>query len=170
MNDEKKEALSEIASCISNGDEMAVHRMETCAADVRKYCVQYQEQYAARGLNDDADEDLLRWIGLADCLLEYGHACELDWKCEKADYLYLLSALKGMKALPLQDEWFDEDESIVEWCEILDEKWKDLGMCIAAFDIDSDSYVLFPASAADFEKLKELAAAVGQRIELAKRL
>ena len=46
--------------------------------------------------------------------------------------------------LELSDKWFDEDESVPQWCNILDKKWLSEAAYVAGIDIDSDSYVIFP--------------------------
>ena len=53
---------------------------------------------------------------------------------------------------------------------MLDEKWKEKGVCIAALDIDSDSYVIFPILESELDKLMELAEKVDGRIALAKEM
>lgn len=51
---------------------------------------------------------------------------------------------------------------------ILDDKWRKQGIGIYAFDIDSDSYVLFPCKTQEFSKLRAYAKQLGFRIDYAK--
>ena len=48
--------------------------------------------------------------------------------------------------------------------------WKESNCVVAAFDIDSDSYVMFPCKKDDIERLSELAEGFGYRIDLAKNM
>ena len=53
---------------------------------------------------------------------------------------------------------------------ILDDKWRKQGIGIYAFDIDSDSYVLFPCKTQEFSKLRAYAKQLGFRIDYAKNM
>lgn len=64
----------------------------------------------------------------------------------------------------------EENGNITEWCDILDKKWEAEKVCVAAFDIDSDSYVIFPCLIEEFAELKKLAVQSGQRIDLVKNM
>ena len=79
-------------------------------------------------------------------------------KDEKEDFVYFFSNLKGVKTynLTIDPDWFSAQGSIPEWCSILKEKWSAQDCFAAVFDIDSDSYVLFPCSGSDFAKLQPL--------------
>lgn len=59
--------------------------------------------------------------------------------------MYFMQELRGIKDnhLPLDEDWFDEDAEITDWCGVIDGKRASQNMCVAAIDIESDSYVLF---------------------------
>lgn len=63
-----------------------------------------------------------------DILMNYGYVCECDWKETKEEFLFQISALKGMRSLMLniKNKWLDEKQDIPVWCTVLDEKWKKL--------------------------------------------
>lgn len=169
--------IGKIGNLISGGDEKVLQELKECSAEPLEYFKKHREQYEERGLSaeEDAaecDEVYLQWLGMADCLLANNYVCELDWKCEKEDFLYFFSALKGMETygMSIEADWFDEEGSIDEWCGIIDEKWKTKEMCVAALDIDSDSYVIFPVPVKDMEPLVHWACRLGWNIAYAKEM
>ena len=165
--------LIEIGKCISNGDKTVMEEMQCCVSDTKKYFKVHQNQYEDRGIEEEEiEEKELQWLALADSLIEHGYSCELDWKCEKEDFIWCLESLSGIQFyhLSLEEDWFQEEDSVVEWCSVLDEKWKSKKVCMAALDIDSDSYVIFPISVTDFKKLTELAEKIECRIALVKEM
>ncbi len=118
------------------------------------------------------DEEEATWIALVDILEENGYVCERDWKDELEEFVYFLGNLKGIKTreLSVNKEWFLEDDDVGEWCKILGEKWKEKGVCVAAIDIDSDSYVLFPYEVEKMDGLCDLAEQLERRIDLAENM
>lgn len=160
-------ALVEIARIITNGDDAVLRDAAACAEDPRGWFEAHQERYEERCIDSPDDLDLVLWLGLADLLEEHGWVCERDWKDELEDFLYFLGHLKGAQSLglPMEPAWFREDGDIPLWCGILADKWSAQGIQVAAIDIDSDSYVLFPATAGQLSQLRQLADAVGHRID-----
>lgn len=124
-----------------------------------------------RGVTSADDLELVQWLGLVDILEEHGWVCERDWKDELEDFSYFVQNLHGFQQLGLEldPDWLDEDEDIPAWCGILTEKWSAQGVRMAAIDIDSDSYVLFPVSSARFAGLQKLAEGIGQHIDYVER-
>ncbi|WP_160323650.1 DUF6630 family protein [Defluviitalea phaphyphila] len=112
----------------------------------------------------------MRWISLVSILEKNNYVCERDWKDEKEDFIYFVENLVGMKKynVHIDPDWLNEDDFIPQWCQILDDKWKSQGVCMADFDIGSDSYVLFPCKTADLKLLQDYAAQIGERIDFAK--
>lgn len=168
---EGKELL-EIGLCISRGNDTVIKDMQNCISNTIAYLKEHQSQYEERGIEEEdiEDEEFIRWIGLADCLINHGYICELDWNSEKNEFIHFLNSLSGMQFynLTLEKDWFEEDAYVAEWCDVLDEKWKTKEVCMAALDINSDSYLIFPISIADFKNIKETANKIGHRIALAK--
>lgn len=169
-------ALLEIGMYISQEDEAVIKAMEQCLSDMDAYFAEHVEDFEDRGFEEEdlkeADQQELQWIALADSLINHVYCCELDWKCDKEEFLDCVNELQGMEIydLTLEDDWLDEDADVTEWCAVLDEKWQEKGVCMAALDIDSDSYVIFPMLESDFDKLIELAEQAGGRIALAKEM
>ena len=165
-----KSALVEIAALISGEESAVLQSVTSCAENPQGWFESHREQYSQRCVMSSEDTDLVQWLGLVDILEEHGWVCERDWKDELEDFSYFVQNLRSFSALNLEldPDWFDEDEDIPAWCGVLTEKWE--GACVAAIDIDSDSYVLFLTSAAHFADLQRLAGEIGHRIDAAERM
>lgn len=162
------QALLEIASIISNQDPDVLEEVRLCLKDTMQYAEMNCERYAQRYIELDLVEpELLRWIGLVDCLEYNGYVCERDWKDEKPDFVHFLKSCRGMArlGLTLDENWLDESTDISDWIHVINQHWATQACCVSVIDIDSDSYVLFPCTTAERAQLKELAAQLEQRIE-----
>lgn len=173
-SDEKK-GLVAIGKAISTDDKVVTAEIEKCVTDTEAYFEENEERFEERGMEpEDMEENVeeVRWIALVDILEVNGYVCERDWKDELEDFVQFVGNLKGTKSreLPIDLEWFDEDGDVAEWCKVLDEKWADKGVCVAAIDIESDSYVLFPYEVGKLGELCELAEALERRIDMAKNV
>ncbi|MDE6999989.1 MAG: hypothetical protein K2P73_06795 [Lachnospiraceae bacterium] len=106
---------------------------------------------------------------MVDSLIEHGYVCECDYKEELDEVLACIKVLKGVnnENLPLEPDWFDEEDEITDWCETIDQNWQQQDMCLAAIDIGSDSYVMFACRRGSFNTLCEYAEEAGYRIDLA---
>ena len=164
--------LMEIARIISSGDEAVLRDITACTEDPASWFTAHQNRYEERGVDSVGDLDLVQWLGLVDILEEHGWVCERDWKDELEDFSYFLQNLHGFQKLGLEldPDWLDEDEDISAWCGVLTEKWAVQGVRIAAIGIDSDSYVLFPATAPQFAQLQKLAGEIGHCIDAVERM
>lgn len=164
-----------IASAISAGDKFIFEELKKCLEDTEGYFQEHADRFEERGIDDlEGVEGIeeIQWLAMVDVLEENGYVCERDWNDELEDFLYFFRDLKGVlsNGLIIEPEWFDEEEGITEWCTVLDEKWEAAGFCVAAIDIDSDSYVLFPCKNDKVEELSELAEAVECRIDLGQNM
>ena len=162
--------VAELARMISSGDEAVLRDITACTEDPAGWFASHHERYEERSVDSPDDPDLVQWLGLVDLLEEHGWVCDRDWKAELEDFLFFLQNLKGYQALQLtlDPDWFDEDEDIPAWCGILSEKWE--GVCVAAIDIDSDCYVLFPTAFPQLAQLQKLAEEIGHRIVAVERM
>ena len=160
----------EIAKLISSGDEAVLKDVSACTEDPAGWFTAHQDRYRERCILSPDDLELVQWLGLVDILEEHGWVCERDWKDELEDFSYFVQNLHGFQQLGLEldPDWLDEDEDIPAWCGVLTEKWE--GVCVAAIDIDSDSYVLFPATAPQFAQLQKLAGEIGHCIDAVERM
>lgn len=159
--------LTQLAQLISCGDEAVLREIEHCTGDPRSWFESHRSQYEERGVDTADDLKLVEWLGLVDSLAAHGWVCERDWKDELEDFLFFLQTLKGYQSLqlPLDPAWFTADGDIPAWCDILAAKWAARGVRVAAMDIDSDSYVLFPVLTAQLPALQKLASEIGRQIE-----
>lgn len=174
MSKLEQNPLFEIATLISQEDSMVTEAVTQCLSDMDTYYEQHIEDFEDRGFDEEEIEEIeeeeLQWIALVDILINHAYCCELDWKCDKEEFVDCLSELQGMEAyqLAVDEAWLDEDADVTDWCAVLDEKWQEKEICIAALDIDSDSYVIFPVLTTEFDELVELAEEADYRIALAK--
>ena len=157
----------EIAKLISSGDEAVMADITACTGDPAAWFQTHENRYMERGVTSADDLELVQWLGLVDILEEHGWVCERDWKDELEDFSYFVQNLHGFQKLGLEldPDWLDEDGDISEWCGVLAEQWSAQGVRMAAIDIDSDSYVLFPAAAPQLAQLQGLAGEAGHRID-----
>lgn len=164
--------LMEIVRIVSFNNADALSYAQDCIYNTMEYYKKHIADYEERGISDEEDMSFLQWIGCIDLLIKYNYVCESDWKEDKATFLSQLSTLKGMSSLSLKinSKWLDAEQSVPEWCEHLDEKWEKTKDVIAAFDIDSDAYLIFICKESDLEVLKGLADNFGYRIDYAKNL
>ena len=160
----------EIAKLISSRDEAVLKNVTACTEDPANWFAAHQDRYAERCILSPDDPEAIQWLGLVDILEEHGWVCERDWQDELEDFSYFVQNLHGFQKLGLEldPDWLDEDEDISAWCGVLTEKWE--GVCVAAIDIDSDSYVLFPTSTAQLADLQRLAGEISHRIDAAERM
>lgn len=168
---EHENSILAIGMAISNDDMQVKAELETCIKDTKSYFSNNKERFEERGISGEALDDI-RWISLVDILEENGYVCERDWQDELDDFVCFVEKLKGVSSrkLPVDLQWFDEDEDVSTWCGILDEKWAENGNCIAAIDIGSDSYVLFPYETERLGELNKLAEGLERRIVMAKTM
>jgi len=162
----REELLLDIASAISYGDIEIILEMEDCISDTRRYFKNHCEHYEARGIKNAENENMIQWMTLVDILVHHSYVCELNWKCNRHGFAYFMKQLLITKKEKLQviEEWFAEDGNIPEWCHMLDEKCQGNGMCVAAMEIDGNSYILFPYYNNSLEQLSVAAERTGHRI------
>lgn len=165
--------LRSITKAICEENDEVMREVDSCLADPEGYFEKHQDQFDERGIEEYEEiEEEISWLAMVDALENNGYACEVDWSASLEDFLYLLGELRGVqtKELFMDEEWFDEDGEVSEWCEILDAKWAPEGFVVLAIDIDSDSYVLFPYELNQVEELSEMAESMDYRIDFAKNM
>lgn len=135
-----------------------------------EYVVEKADRFAEREIDRDAPLDEILFFGLVDEFLEAGEMLELDWKEDKEEFLGQMQELAEHFSLPLEEDWLEPEADIPTWCKALDEHWEEVGFVVAGLDIDSDSYLLFPAAADKMQLLTDLAAEIGHEIKLGRDL
>ena len=165
--------ILQLAELLSMSHTAVMEEMETCVADTEKYCKEHQQEYGILdclgGVITEEDYGCIQWFILAECLVKYNIAALLDWKCELEDFAYFVKGLAGKRKykLTFRTAWFDEEESVEEWCAVLNGKWQSAGVCLVQLDMDSDSCTLLPLLSDQCEIARRLAKEIGQRITLA---
>ncbi len=164
--------LLEIVRIVSFHDEEILETARKCIDHTMEYYKEHIAEYEDRGLSEEDESSLLQWIGCVDILLRGEFACECDWKGDRDEFISEIATLRGLDYLPVRinNNWFRDLYDIPRWCEKLDEKWEKANCTMAAFDIDSDSYVMFICKKTDMEKLSKLAEHLGYRIDYAKNM
>lgn len=145
-------------------------KLESCLESPQRYYRENVESYEERCIDGNQEDDRIVWFAIADEMILSGAAIELDWKTDVEDFFDEMKGLANRHHLGLQEDWFQEDDDIPTWCELLDEKWADKQFCVGAVDIDSDSYVLFVCRTEVLKQLSELGKQVGQRFDSAKNM
>lgn len=146
-------AFMTLAELLSAEDPSILPDLTACAADPARYFEEHQGapgpfQHLG-GTATEADCPSIQWVVLLDLLVSRGLAAELDWKCEREDFVDAVGALAGVRSgkLPLAPGWFDPDAALDAWCETLDARWNGLHRRMVYLYIYSDSRVLLPLPA-----------------------
>lgn len=156
----------EIIRCLS--DRETTEHFYACTTSPETWYHAHVCDYESRSIPPTAGHDIIIWIGMADYLLTNGIAAELDYAAELTEFLDVLHQLASTQII--DETWFDESDSVPEWCAKLNTEWKNTDTCVGAVDIDSDSYVLFVTSCSTLIQLQILAKSVNRRIDLAHQL
>ena len=169
MNQTAKEEYIRIVRLLTE-DGSIYDAIENCLESPWSYFEENIDRYDERGIDEDETEENIIWLGIADELLDANEAVELDWNPELEDFSYFMKSLADKKNLQMEDDWFDEEDTITNWCSILDRRWEIEGFCVGGIDIDSDSYVLFICEVETLKELTEWSNRIDQRIDHAKNL
>ncbi|MEY8328970.1 DUF6630 family protein [Lachnospiraceae bacterium 48-33] len=162
-----------IAEILSNNCSEILAELSSCVENTEQYYKEHKTKYEIfknlGGTVTEKDYDCIQWIVLIESLVEQTIAAAFDWKCEFEDFSYFVKGAPDKKKykLPFRKAWFQEDNSIEEWCVILNDKWKSKGACLTQLEMENDSYILLPLLFADYEQVKQLACDIGQNIYLA---
>lgn len=169
MNQTAKEVYTRIVQLLT--EDGSIHdAIENCLESPWSYFEENIDRYDERGIDEDETEETIIWLGIADELLDANEAVELDWNPELEDFSYFMKSLADKKNLQMEDDWFDEEDTITNWCSILDRRWEIEGFCVGGIDIDSDSYVLFICKVETLKELREWSNRIDQRIDHAMNL
>ena len=169
-DEQKNIAIYQEITQLLTDDSEVRSRLTSCFESPKAYFKQYADRYDERGISEEVDEATIKWLAIADELLAVDTVIELDWKTDKDEFLYQLTPLATKQTLDLEENWFDEDDDILTWCKILDERWAGHDFCLACMDINSDSYVLFICKRDILEKLVTLSHTINQRFGYAKNM
>ena len=163
------ETYLEIAGILTD-DREVLARLKACFENPQRYFQENEDRYDERCIDLEDGQETIRWIGLVDELLESKDLVELDWQSDMEEFFYQLEPLAQKQGLHLNQAWLEEDGDIPLWARTLDQKWQSQGFCLAAMDIDSDSYVLFICQRAILGELVVLSKKINQRFDYAKNM
>lgn len=160
------EAVIKTAGLIACGDKEVIYAVRDMVISPMEYFAVHREEYLERGIDDWSNLEVVVWFGMVDILLRHHYATERDYKDEKEDFVYFLASLNNVKqnGLTVNPDILDEDESITWWCAAIDGEWEAAGYCMGCIDINSDSYVLFPAKISLMDRLYHYATCLGYSI------
>ena len=119
MNQTAKEVYTRIIRLLTE-DSSIYDAFENCLESPWSYFEENIDRYDERGIDEDETEETIIWLGIADELLDANKAIELDWNPELEDFTYFMKSLADKKNLQIEDDWFDEEDTITNWCSILD--------------------------------------------------
>lgn len=164
-NDEKylKDTIIKISKIISHNDNETINEINYLMNNTDDYIKDKPRKIENK---DDAKRigNLLYWLIMVDTLKKHKYVCELDWKEELEIFIDSLSKLKTFN-ININKDIFNKDDTIKEWCKIIDDKYETKIGCI---DIDSDSYVLLLTDKNEISKLRKLAEEIDERIDYGK--
>ncbi len=153
-------SILHISKIISHNDSTVINEISNLMNNKDIYI-----KKSEREIDENCSANTLFWLIMVDTLEKYNYICERDWKDEFEDFIYFLSNLKNFD-IDINYDIFNKDESIIEWCQIIDSKYEP--KCIGCIDIDSDSYVLFVSNNDEINELKQLSAEISKKIDYAK--
>lgn len=153
-------SILHISKIISHNDSVVINEINNLMNNKDIYIKSNE-----RGIDKNCDNNTLFWLIMVDVLEKHNYVCERDWNDEFEDFIYFLSNLKTFD-IDINNDIFNKDESIVEWCKIIDSKYEP--KCIGCIDIDSDSYVLFVSNNHEINELKRLATEISKKVDYAK--
>lgn len=171
-----KSPIEEIAEIISGNDQKVMELVKSCVYNTEEYFKDNTSRYENHGIYIDNKKSYkeynIPWIGMNDILEDNGYVYGIDSSSYLEDYIDAIESCKafGLNGLSINEEWFDEEDEILSWFEVLDEKWADQGFCIADIGSDGDDYLLFPCPVNILEKLDSLAQKAGYSIDYAKNM
>ena len=108
------------------------------------------------------------WEGLCKRLVRSGRAVGLDWKSEREDFVAAVQALTAGMGLAVDADLLGETDGIPVWSKNVNAMWKD--HILAAMDMNSEDYVLFVLTRADFSRAAECARVLLHRIARAEEM
>ena len=167
---EKEAAELEECTLVYNGAEMvtdesvrASNRMQKiCKTILKIACLITDENIKVmEQLENRWDTHLNReeqWEAITEMLKKSNYVCECDEEIELSEFLEMMqeTVIAKEKELPIIKNNLDEDGDFFEWCEALDEQWKDKGYCMAIYELENANEVVFPCKVEKLEEITEL--------------
>ena len=136
----------------------------------RQYYADNAERYEERSIEgDDVDDDVIRWYGIIDEMLDEQKGWGFDFSFYLEDFTDCVEAIMP-EELSLDGIPLNEDDDITVWAKAINDAWQESGYVFAALEIDGDEFDTFVCTKSDYEKLVELAKSIGHRIDMVQNL
>lgn len=165
----------EIGRIISRGNIEVVTQLEKALNDIEEYLKENRELgYKIGELNDKREQRVIKLNILVNILEKSNYLIYLDWKCELEDFKMLDKVIGKTMDKKIVDIFreinFDEDEDIIVWSEEFDKHFEKLELLLASFDLDSDSYAIFPIDYENFKNIENMLKNIQLRVDFAKKM
>lgn len=165
----------EIGRIISRGNIEVVTQLEKVLNDIEEYLKENRELgYKIGELNDKREQRVIKLNILVNILEKSNYLIYLDWKCELEDFKMLDKVIGKTMDKKIVDIFreinFDEDEDIIVWSEEFDKHFEKLELLLASFDLDSDSYAIFPIDYENFKNIENMLKNIQLRVDFAKKM
>lgn len=165
----------EIGRIISRGNIEVVTQLEKALNDIEEYLKENRELgYKIGELNDKREQRVIKLNILVNILEKSNYLIYLDWKCELEDFKMLDKVIGKTMDKKIVDIFreinFDEDEDIIVWSEEFDKHFEKLELLLASFDLDSDSYAIFPIDYENFKNIENMLKNIQLRVDFAKKI
>ena len=132
----------------------------------RQYYADYAERYEERSIEgDDVDDDVIRWYGIIDEMLDEQKGWGFDFSFYLEDFTDCVEAIMP-EELSLDGIPLNEDDDITVWAKAINDAWQESGYVFAALEIDGDEFDTFVYTKSNYEKLVALAKSIGHRIDM----
>lgn len=165
----------EIGRIISRGNIEVVTQLEKALNDIEEYLKENRELgYEIGKVNNKRELRVIKLNILVNILQKNNYLIYLDWKCELEDFKMLDKVIGKTMDKKIVDIFreinFDEDDDIIVWSEEFDKYFEKLELLLASFDLDSDSYAIFPIDYENFKNIENMLKNIQLRVDFAKKI
>ena len=160
-----------IARLLPDGDTLFA-KVERCIDAPKQYYTDNAERYCEREMDENKRNCDIIWAAIANEMLDNGNAVEADWDVTKQEFCLKMKGLADKYHLTFNEDWFEEEDEIETWCEILNKQWANRELCVAKLVMlcGNYCYLYFIHKRQDVEKLSDLCLEVNQIINVVERM
>ena len=160
-----------IAKLLPDGDALFA-KVERCIDAPKQYYTDNVERFREREMDENERNCDIIWAAIANEMLDNGNAVEVDWDVTKQEFCLKMKGLADKYHLTFNEDWFEEEDEIETWCEILNKQWANRELCVAKLVMlcGNYCYLYFIHKRQDVEKLSDLCLEVNQIINVVERM
>lgn len=167
--------LIEVGKIISRESIEVVIQLEKALNDIEGYLRENRELgYEIERIYDKRELRVIKLNILANILEKSNYLIYLDWKCELEDFQMLDKVIEKTMDKKMVDIFreinFDEDDDITLWSEEFDKHFEKLEILLASFDLDSDSYAIFPITYENFKNIENMLKNIQLRVDFVRKM